>query len=553
MLCLAAVSAAAGAVWLLAMLGPGLSLPAEPNSEPDFTLCGHCFYRQTPPRGPSAGPPLHPHCHKLPGGQTFATMSRPTCDTAVYSAFHLNHGWTEREGEEGEGLMGEEEGDGIKVAVPALLRGDRDPSHPVSSSGSPLQQWDSTVAALVQSSIIPQCSSVAGDIYVLTGAGGLRAAEDGDHKCQARPLWSAVCCALPEGKGGFSVGLIHESEKEESQVSLKELEQMLGMEELFFGGCGGGEGVTFDASVGLRTDGLTGNTDKNEADAADLDSENTGSDANEDVSERKEASAADEQAGAADTKSENADVELSQQTTTDAITSMRSSSKNHDDHETFSNYRTVMEEEIDSNSTSALVYILSTSVSILKVPLRPVFSTITELPGQVLYILQEDFGVLSALPGDTVTLFHLIISDTFSWTGSAAEMLLGIGETSVSSVHYCTSSMLGALLSNCQTGVTGIHTLAGDSVGIFCDALDNAWSVTKFFGGRLWEQSEGYVGTVMSEIGSQAQSVGGGFGRLAWRSGKGMGNVFRMAGSLIMGMIETVFGGVRERFGLESE
>ncbi|KAM6909636.1 uncharacterized protein FYW49_011643 [Xenentodon cancila] len=251
---------------------------------------------QTPPRGPSAGPPLHPHCHRLPGGQTFATLSRPTCDTAVYSAFHLNHGWTEREGEEGKGRMREEEEDSIKVSVPTLLRGDRGPSHPVSPTGSLLQQWDSTVAAVVQSSLIPQCSTVAGDIYVLTGAGGLRAAEDGDEECQTRPLWLAVCCALPEGKGGFSMGLIKETEKEESQVSLKELEQMLGMEELFFDGCGGGEGGTFVASVGLRSDGLTGNTEKTEAEAADLDSESTAP---------KEASAADEQAGGADTQCNN--------------------------------------------------------------------------------------------------------------------------------------------------------------------------------------------------------------------------------------------------------
>lgn len=93
----AAVSAAAAAVSLLAMLGPGLSLPAEDNSEPDFRLCSYCFYRQTPPQGASAGPLLRPLCHRLPGGQAFATLSNPTCDTAVCSAFHLSHGWTERE------------------------------------------------------------------------------------------------------------------------------------------------------------------------------------------------------------------------------------------------------------------------------------------------------------------------------------------------------------------------------------------------------------------------------------------------------------------------
>lgn len=104
MLCPAVVSAAAAALWLLAVLGPGLSPAAEDNSDPGFSLCSHCFYRQKPPRGASAEPLLRPLCHQLPGGQTFATLSKPTCDTVVYSAFHLSHGSTESEGEEGEEL-----------------------------------------------------------------------------------------------------------------------------------------------------------------------------------------------------------------------------------------------------------------------------------------------------------------------------------------------------------------------------------------------------------------------------------------------------------------
>ena len=172
---------------------------------------------------------------------------------------------------------------------------------------------------------------------------------------------------------------------------------------------------------------------------------------------------------------------------------------------------------------------------------------------QVTYVLQEDLGVLFALPGDTFSVFHLLISDLFSWTGSAAEMLLGIGQNCLSSGYFCSSSILEALLSSCQTGVTGMGTLAGDTVGIFVDSLDNAWWVTKFFGGRLWEQSEGYVGTVMTEMGGQAKTVGGGLGKLAWRSGNGVGNVFRLGGSLIMGMVDTVTGPVRMAFGQESE
>lgn len=113
--------------------------------------------------------------------------------------------------------------------------------------------------------------------------------------------------------------------------------------------------------------------------------------------------------------------------------------------------------------------------------------------------------------------------------------------------------MLEALWNSCYTGVTGMGTLAGDTVGIFGNALDNGWWVTKFFGGQLWEQSEGYVGTVMSEMGGQAKAVGGGLGTLAWRSGNGVGRVFSFGGGLITGMLDMVFSAVREAFGQEAE
>lgn len=165
------------------------------------------------------------------------------------------------------------------------------------------------------------------------------------------------------------------------------------------------------------------------------------------------------------------------------------------------------------------------------------------------YVLQEDLGVLSALPGDTFSLLHLLTSDLLSWIGSAGELLLGVGETGFHSTYYCTSSMLGALWSHCHTGVTGVGTLAGDTVGVFGDALDNAWWVTKFFGGRLWEQSEGYVETMVSEMGAQAKAVGGGLGRLVWRSVSGVCNVFWMVGGFIIGIVDVFIGGAREAFG----
>lgn len=172
---------------------------------------------------------------------------------------------------------------------------------------------------------------------------------------------------------------------------------------------------------------------------------------------------------------------------------------------------------------------------------------------QVTYVLQEDLGVLAALPGDTFSFFHLLTSDLFSWMGTAADTLLGFGKDCLSNVYHCGSGMLGALLDSCYTGVAGTGTLAGDAVGIFGDGLENCWWVTRFFGGRVWDQSKGYVGTVVSEMGGQTKAVGGGLGRLVWRSGNGVGNIFRMGGGLILGVIDMTVGLAQEAFGPEAE
>ncbi|XP_030015111.1 uncharacterized protein LOC115436392 [Sphaeramia orbicularis] len=571
MLCPAAVSAAAAALWLLAVLGPGLCLPAEGNSELGFNLCSHCFYRQTPPQGASAGPLLRPLCHRRPGGQSFATLYKPTCDTAVYSAFHLSHGQADR-GEEGEELVTEEE-ENVKVVVPALLRGGEDP--PQVATDSQLQQWDSTFTTLVQSSVIPQCNTLGGDLYILTGAGRLGAAEDGNEECQAKLLWSAVCCVVPEGKESFSVGLIRETDGEERQVSVEELEEILGVIELFSEGCRGANGQAVEVVIGHHSEAEPRNVETLESDAAGMDTRAKELDSgNTDQNTDREVVGADatDQDSTEDTQSTEAqvpkeeaavDTEVQSEASGDAMASVSSAELQEDvpdsddvrsdTYQSSYGSETVDDLEKDTNSSSILVYILSTTVSILTAPLRPVISTITELPGQVTYVLQEDLGVLSALPGDTLSFFHLLTSDLLSWMGSAVDMVLSMGDTCLSNTYYCTSSMLGALLNSCHTGVTGVGTLAGDTVGIFSDVLDNTWWVTKFFGRRLWEQSEGYVGTVMTEMGGQAKAVGGGVGKLVWRSGCGVGNVFRMTGGVIMGVVDVIIGAVQDGFGQESE
>lgn len=171
----------------------------------------------------------------------------------------------------------------------------------------------------------------------------------------------------------------------------------------------------------------------------------------------------------------------------------------------------------------------------------------------MLYVIQEDIGVLSAVPVDSFSFFHLLFSDSLSWMGTVGESLLGIGEACLSNVYYCSSSIVGALLNSCYVGVTGVGTLAGDTLGIFGIALDNGWWVTRFFGGRLWDQGGGCAGTLISEMGGQVKAVGGGVGTLAWRSGNGMFKVFRVGGGVILGIVDNVVGNVGEAFGQKSE
>lgn len=241
----------------------------------------------------------------------------------------------------------------IKVAVPGLFRGGRHPPHPISPTDPPLQHWDSTVTALVQSHIAPQCHALGGDLYILTGAGDLRAVKDGDEQCQMKPLWSAVCCAVPKGKAGFSVGFITMAGKEKKLMSVKELEELLGMQELFFEGCGGtGDTVAVDLHSGGTIENRDASGDKTGEKHVDSETAFTGGD-------------------------EEAD-EVTQGASAGSAESARHSEEKH-----AADYGTVDEEETDTNSSSILVYILSTTFSIATAPLRPVVSTVTQLPGQV--------------------------------------------------------------------------------------------------------------------------------------------------------------------------
>lgn len=283
-----------------------------------------------------------------------------------------------------------------------------EPSNPDLPADSLLQIWDSTVTALVKSSINPQCSTLGGDLYILIGAGILGAAEDGDNKCQMKLLWSAMCCAVPEGKSGFTVGLIREAEEEERQVSLKELEEILGVAELFSEGCGAADGEAVGITVGLHSKTARENVEK-QLDAKSDDSytdralvhdkdSNTAGPVNEGKevgsdTNNQEANDVMKESGE-DVQSDEADVaHITQESSVDAVTS-ESSAEYHDvtslnairsqSPETLSEDENVDEELTDTNTSSTVVAVLSTTMSILKAPLRPMFSTVTQLPGQVI-------------------------------------------------------------------------------------------------------------------------------------------------------------------------
>lgn len=555
----AAVTAAA--VWLLVLLGTGLT-SAEAASETDFTLCSHSFYRQSPPQG-SSDRPLRPLCHTRPGGQTFATLYQPSCGSAVYSAFLLNNELATSTAEDGPEPVSKEE-ESVTVVVPALLKGDSEEPE-LSPAASHLQQWDSAVSALVQSDIAPRCRTLGGDLYVLIGAGQLGAL--GGEECQTKLLWSAACCAVPEGKDAFSVAFIRETEEEERQVTVEELVGLLGVTELFSGGCGE-DGQSAAAFLGSTSP--TVNVAVSEAVSEDEEIEKVNSHNSEQTPDKVESSeqalssseaqvtseektAVTESATRYQVSPDSDEGEVSpSEDPSPAETQIEAGPETQIEADSSVTSETVEEQEADKNSTSALLYILSTALAILKAPLHPVMSTITQLPGQVSYVLQEDLGVLSALPGDTYSVFHLLVSDVFSWIGSVVDLVLGVGEACFSRIYYCTSSMGEALLTSCCTGVTGMGALAGDTVGIFGGVLNNTWWVTKFFGGRLVEQSGDYVGTVVGELGGQACAVGCGVGRLLCKIGSCVWKVFKFGWRIFTGVIYIILAIMGDAFERES-
>lgn len=177
-----------------------------------------------------------------------------------------------------------------------------------------------------------------------------------------------MCCAAPEGQGSFTAGLIRESDDGKRQVSVKELEEILGLKELFSEGCGDSvetpAGVYSNVGAGdaEKVSHSSGNSKEDVADSNTADKVS-----NNAMEENDEALAAEGRAAGLDDRP-------------DTVSSENTVSKSP---MAVPEDQTVEEEDKDTNSSSTLVYIISTTVSILTLPLRPVFFTVTQLPGQV--------------------------------------------------------------------------------------------------------------------------------------------------------------------------
>ncbi|KAG9344971.1 hypothetical protein JZ751_009511, partial [Albula glossodonta] len=453
------------------------------QADPEFSECSQSFYKHTPPVG-FTGPHLLPLCNKLEGGQTYATLYNPFCDIALFSAFCLDKEWGDRENVDGSQREKEENEsqNGDQQGLPLLLRHSGQDG-PTSSSGTPGESWDSAVSALVRRSVHPQCRSLGGDLYLLSGRGGVGGSVEG-CSAEADLFWTALCCAVPDEEAGFSLGMVNVRQEGLQVLDMNGLEEIVGT----------GDAQSTDAQhAEAETVGTTDiqNTDSEHAEAES----------------QVESSAVKSTRSAPHSASTKASDHISQTTAA------------------------------EPRGNSTLLFLLSCSVSLLCAPLRPVTSTLTQIPGQVYHVIREDLAVLSSLPGDTLSVFYNVIADTAGGVMSAGGLAGKAGALCASQLYTCTWPLVGALFNTCRDGVMGVGMLTWDGVGVFGGMLDKTWSVSKYIGGKAWEQSQGYLGAVLSESGGQAQRVGGGLRKLVMKGGKGCVNVLYMAWRVVGGTV----------------
>ncbi|KAG9275833.1 hypothetical protein AMEX_G8067 [Astyanax mexicanus] len=541
---------------VLAALLLGLLAHTLHASHPERHQCEENFYKHTLPRH-IVHSGLEKWCHG-PAGRSYTSLYHTECQASVYTAFHLSHsnGWGKGTSEKDETWNGEDS----SVFIPSLYKRNRE-ILPTSDSLSPLQKVDTLTAELVESQIIPLCSKGGGEVYVQSGVGAL-------NRCEAGLLWTAVCCSAPDGAASFSMGMVLEGGDDVKVVSVEELEKLVGIGELFLGGCGQGvksrEEMMSISKEGMENVQGTGGKEAEVTDETKIyrDSrlESLNNEVKEEVSSyktQKSETSSDplKQEPETSSKSLNQEPETSSKSLNQEPET--SSKPLNQASETSSIEETSIEQSLSEKSTftndtepseSVLLYILSSSFSLLYAPLSPIVSTLTNLPSQITYVLQEDAAVLTALPGDTLTLGRDIVCGVASGVENVWDVLYQVVETGVGSTYFCLKTLTGTLLMSCQEGVTGTGTLVSDALGLATGTTGQVLGTGSSLVGSAGCGLVGYLGTLGWEMGHQVKKAGRGIGVLLWRSQKGLGHLLRTAGAVAKGVLDNAVENVQEAF-----
>ncbi|KAA0703176.1 hypothetical protein E1301_Tti007027 [Triplophysa tibetana] len=488
------------ALCLSVVLLKGVSIRANTHTvlDPGFLQCKDSFFRGTPPASLSEEG-LEQRCHRQLTGRPFASLFNTGCQSTVYSALHLSsaNGWGRGEQETQDEPISEDS----HVAIPALYA--ETPSSPSSS----LLKWDAVTAGLIRSSVMPACSKTSAEMYVQNGVGRL-------NECGGKVLWSAVCCAVSNGEGSFSVGLVKDGEMR--VVSIKALEELIGVKGLFTGGCGKEEDQREDFMSLIKKDMNSIKTPNSDA------------------------------------QSENAQTENAPETTTsdsdnEEVTSQRVYSEDQ-------SYRSSLDLENDlqdstnETSESVTLKVLSTTISLLCIPFTPIVNRVINFPSQVAYVLQEDLAVLASVPGDSVTLVNNLGSGVSSGVSRVFNTLYDTGEVTTCILYSCISPLVSSLFLVVQEGFVGMGTLVWYALGFLMSTVGNGIKICWMVLGLVLDQMVDYLCLVSSEMGMQVSTVGCGIGKLTWRSGKGVVNLLRIATYIVGGVAENTIENVQETF-----
>ncbi|XP_016379676.1 uncharacterized protein LOC107717444 isoform X1 [Sinocyclocheilus rhinocerous] len=498
------------AVFISAVLfNGGVRASTHTNLDPGFLQCRECFFRGTPPHSLSELG-LEQRCHRHLTGRPFASLYNANCQATVYTALHLglNNGWGR--GEQSTQDAKEEINDDSPVAIPALYRGTTNET-PSPHHSYPLFKWDALTAEFIWSSIIPRCSKTSGEMYVQIGLGGL-------NECRGELLWSAVCCAASDGEGSFSVGLVKEGDVK--VLSIKALEELIGVTGLFSGGCGEVGHQSEEELASLLKKQLNGIETPN----SDVQSE-------EHIGEHNSQEAETSESRTEKVTSEHVNGEAQSYTSLSSDIEIQESTN-----------------ETES-SESVLLKVLSSTIYLLYAPFSPIVNRVTNLPFQLTYILQEDLAVLASVPGDSYTLVNNLVSGVYSGISCILNTLYQTGETSVCTTYACLSPLAESLFVAFQEGFIGTGTLASDALGITTGTVGNGFRIIRMILWSVLDQMVDYLCVVSSEMGHQVSTVGSGVGKLTWRSGKGVGHMLNIVASIIGRVVDNTLSNVQEAFG----